>query len=525
MEAMKAATPTNSADRLKSPDTSRSDVEPGSKRSGNKVGKSTPTGPKEGQPLVTARGNDSDKKIALLSPSSQPPKSSASTPDPLRTRMPDSPYKSAPASPAASTVEPASAELASLRHYLQTLQPDNLANTIFRDQTNVSRCHFPTTWIKQVQGSLKQTVDELMAAILAAAPPEALPALHPPLTDSEAFDWSGFGKLCSTLWECYARLALSMQALPRLTEGLLAELADELQRIPGFLALAAEKRERVLAEALFSVLAWNGMLSPLMKVAPETHKRLLNLVCIYIKAAHGLTSTTQGESGKQIVSMVEASHKEQCATFQQALIRQVRHLAGLRTVHAHDGHVDQRLNKLRESHMDRYFTGTWLTRSDDYAKQLRRGSYFLTGEDGKTRRCQSYDALRDYVGPGSRGTLPEVVLHVAGARISNFLCHTYLYDLDRPFFTDSNGGKVDPVPNLKARFTLNRNVAGVITVRYCCFDDAVARAMLEVNDLDFEGMPLFPASITFNGEIRFHPNEEFESGEVDIDGLNLHLFE
>lgn len=522
---MTSAASNKSVDRLKSPDTSPSDVQAGSKRSGNKAEKSTPTSARDGQPLVSERKKTGEKQGGLLSPSNQPPKSRALTPDPHRTGMPDSPYKPAPASPAASRTDPASAELASLRRYLQTLKPDSLAYTIFRDQTNVSRCHFPTMWIKQVQGSLMETVDELMTAILAAAPPEALPGLHPPLTDNEAFDWSGFGNLCSTLWECYARLALSMQSLPRLSEGLLAELADELQQMPGFLALDAEMRERILAEALFSVLVWNGILSPLMKVAPETHKRLLNLVCIYIKAAHGVTSTTQGESGTQIISMVEASHKAQCVAFQQALVAQVKHLASLRTVHAHDGHVDPRLNKLRESHMDRYFTDTWLNRSDDYAKQVRRGSYFLTGEDGMVRRCQSYDALRDYVGPGSKGTLPEVVLHVAGERITNFLCHTYLYDLDRPFFADSNGVKVDPVPEMKARFTLSRNPAGVITVLYCCHDDAVAKAMLEVDNLDFERMPLFPASITFNGVMRFHPNEEFESGEVDIDGLNFHIFE
>lgn len=522
---MKAATPTKSAIRLKSPDTSRSDVEPGGKRSGSNAGKSTPTSARDGQPLVSERKKTGDKQGALLSPSNQPPKNRAYTPNQHRTGMQDSPYKPAAASPAASSVAPASAELASLRRYLQTLRPDNLANTIFRDQTSGTAGFFPVIWIKKVQDSQKDTARDLMKAILAAAPADKLIALLPPLDGDQAFEWSGFGKLCATLWQDFSSLALSGQSPTRLTRGLLVELADELQRIPAFLALDPEKRERVLADALFSVFIWNGILSPLMTAAPDTHKRLFNYFSIYIKVAHGISATTQGDSGQHIISLMKAAHTQECAAFQKKLMDEVTRVAQLRTVHVHDAHEDPRLNKRREGNMDRYFTETWLVRADDYVKQVRQGNYFLTGQDGLVQKCRSYNELRDYVGLGAKKQLPEVLLHVAGERITNFLCQTYLYDGDPCYFTDADGRKVDPVPALKTRFILSRSDSGVITVQYCCHDDAVASAMLELDGGDFEGIPLFPASITFNGKMRFHPNEDFECGKVNIQGLNFHLFE
>lgn len=522
---MTSAASNKSVDRPKSPDTNPGDVQAGSKRSGKKSGNSTPTSTRDGQPLVSERKKTGEKQGGLLSPSNQPPKSRALTPDPHRTEVPDSPYKPAPASPAASRTDPASAELASLRRYLQTLKPDNLAYTIFRDQTSGPTSFFPAAWIKQVQDSLKDTARDLMTAILAATPSEKLTALLPPLDGDQAFEWSGFGKLCTILWQDFSTLALSRQSPTRLTRGLLVELADELQRIPAFLALDPEKRERVLADALFSVFIWNGILSPLMKAAPDTHKRLLNYFSIYIKVAHGISATTQGDSGQHIISLMKAAHTEECAAFQKKLMHEVARVAQLRTVHVHDGHEDQRLNKRREGNMDRYFTETWLTRADDYVKQVRQGNYFLTDQDGVVQKCRSYKELRDYVGLGGKKQLPEVLLHVAGDRIRNFLCQTYLYDGDPSYFTDADGRKVDPVLELETRFILSRSDSGVITVQYCCHDDAVASAMLELDGDDYEGIPMFPASITFNGKMRFHPNEDFESGKVDIQGLNFHLFE
>ncbi|MET0962288.1 MAG: hypothetical protein ABWY05_05645 [Noviherbaspirillum sp.] len=314
--------------------------------------------------------------------------------------------------------------------------------------------------------------------------------------------------------------------MPRLTLGLLAEVADELGRLPAFLALDADKQEKVLADAVFSVYIWNGILSPLMNRVPATHQRLMNLLCLYIKAAYGTTRTTQGEAGLKIIGLVQAPHSERCASFRGALMPEVDRLARLRTVAFHDRQDDHRLNKLREDHIDLYFTETWLGRADDYSAQIKSGAYLLSDASGSTRKCRSYEEFRSYVGPGSNGSLPEVVLHVTGERMKNFLCHTYLYDIHKHFLTDADGRQVDPMPDLETSFILSRNEAGVLTVRYCCDDHAVTRAMLLTpGQEDVEAMPMFPAGIAFRGEMLFHPNEEFESGRVEIKGLNFHLFD
>ena len=66
----------------------------------------------------------------------------------------------------------------------------------------------------------------------------------------------------------------------------------------------------------------------------------------------------------------------------------------------------------------------------------------------------------------------------------------------------------------------------MVKVRYSCDDHAVATAMLLAPEQDeVEATPLFPAGISFNGEMLFHPDEEFESGHVEIKGLNFHMFD
>ena len=502
---------------------SQTDAKNRTGRAAGKVEKNQPGIPKKGEPVLTQREADGATKDGLLS-SYQTSKGRGAARPQGKPAMQDSPYKQPARKSAAAVPVYTAADLASLRAYLQTLKPDNLANSIFRDQSSAATS-FPSAWIRQVQGSLEATVDRLLPAILSAAPSKALPALVPPLEGDDAFDWTRFGELCSILWKDFSEHMFSTQGMPRLTLGLLAEVADELRRLPAFLALEAERRAQVLADALFSVYVWNGVMSPLMNRVPATHKRLMNLLCVYIKAAYGTTSTTQGESGLKVIGLVQAPHAQRCASFRRALMPEVERLAGLRTVVVQDRQDEHSLNGLREHHIDLYFTETWLSRADDYPRQLRQGSYLLTDRNGLTRKCRSYQEWRDYVGPGSKGSLPEVVLHVAGHRMKNFLCHTYLYDIDNPFFVDESGRRVDPVPDLEASFILSRNDAGVVTVRYCCDDHAVAKAMLvTAEQQDAEATPLFPAGIAFSGEMLFHPNEEFESGPVEIKGRNFHMF-
>jgi hypothetical protein len=244
--------------------------------------------------------------------------------------------------------------------------------------------------------------------------------------------------------------------------------------------------------------------------------------------AWSMQAQSKGNIGTMIAVMVPAAHVKQCAQFCVDLTAQVERLAALRTVAFQDEQLDQRLNQLREKNIDRHFADTWLIRADDYVEVVDRGRYYLTDADGVERKCKSYEDLRNYVGSGSKGTLPEVILHVAGDRIKNFLCNTYLYDLEKPLFTDAQGQRVDPVAKLDTTFILSRDKDGKITARFSCSDHAVKSAMLVrpgSDDWGADAVPLFPASLEFHGEMHFHPNEEFEAGPIRLSGQNLHMFE
>jgi hypothetical protein len=236
---------------------------------------------------------------------------------------------------------------------------------------------------------------------------------------------------------------------------------------------------------------------------------------------------SRGGIGNPIASMVPAGHVRQCADFRAALTAEVERLAALKSTEFQDTLLDQRLNQLREKNIDRHFTGTWINRDDDYDQVVRQGNYYFT-DDGVERKCKSYAELAGHVGSGSKHSLPQVVLHVAGERIKNFLCNTYLYDSGKPLFTDARGRRVDPVPNLRTTFNLSRNAEGRITVRFSCVDPAVGLAMLLEPGDDrpgIEATPLFRASLEFHGEMHFYPNEEFEAGDIRLVGQNLHMFE
>jgi hypothetical protein len=439
----------------------------------------------------------------------------------------DSPYK--PPSSRAGTSPPAVP--ASPRAYLEGLNSNDLANGILRDQTKANAGTYPAAWVSQVQASLAEPVRkllELVPLVLAAAEKGELKQLFPEIGDDANFDWQPFSDLASELWPHFSRLVISPDSLPPRTLGLLAEFRAELDRLPAFGDLKPAARDKALSDALFNLLIWNGIFSPLIKAVPEPYQRLVNGLCTYVKVAWCVQAQSQGAIGSAIAAMVPADQVEQCAKFCVDLTAQVNRLAALKTVEFEDKQLDQRLDQLREKNIDRHFTDTWLIRSDDYAEVVKQGRYYLTDDDGVKRKCKSYKDLRSYVGSGSRGTLPEVVLHVAGDRIKNFLCNTYLYDLETPLFTDAKGQRVDPVANLDTKFILGRDKTGNITIRFSCRDHAVKSAMLVPPGSDEWGVdakPLFQASVEFHGELHFHSTEEFEAGPIRLTGQNLHMFE
>lgn len=456
---------------------------------------------------------------ALLSPSSKQAKCI-----PLAS---PSPYKSP--SSRAGTSRPAL--LASPRAYLEGLNSHNLAYGILRDQTTANAGNYPTAWISQVQASLEEPVGkllELAPIVLAAAQKKKLQRLFPEIGSDAKFDWQPFSNLAKELWPHFSRLIISPESLPPRTLGLLAEFRAELDRLPAFRDLTPAARDKAFSDALFNLLIWNGIFSPLIKSVPEQYQRLVNGLCTYVKVAWSMQAQSQGNIGNMVAAVVPTGHVKQCAQFCVDLTAQVERLAAIQTVEFQDKQSDLRLNQLREKNIDRHFTDTWLIRTDDYAEVVSQGRYYLTDADGVKRKCKSYKDLRKYVGSGSKGTLAEVVLHVAGARIRNFLSNTYLYDLETPLFTDAQGQRVDPVANLDTKFILGRDDEGKITVTFSSCDHAVKSAMLVrsgSDDWGIEAVPLFQASLEFHGEMRFHPNEEFETGPIRLTGRNLHMFE
>lgn len=439
-----------------------------------------------------------------------------------------SPYKP----PSSGAGQPGPDPSASLRAYLEGLKPDNLANAIFRDQTAATALTYPTAWISQLQASLEAPLGKLceLAPAVLAAMPENLPArLYPGAGCEQDFDWQPFGRLCGKLWPEFSSRVISLESLPPRTLGMLAELHQELAGLEAFRKLQPEARNKVLSDALFNLLIWNGIFSPLTKIYPDQYLRLVNGFCSYVKAAWGMQAQTQGSIGQAIISLVPAGHVKQCADFSAALLKEVERLASLRTVQFQDRLHEPKLSRLLEKNMDVYFTDTWLGRADDYKQVVKKGNYYLTDADGVEYRCTSYEDFCKYVGNGSKNSLPHVVLHVAGERIKNFLCNTYLYHCDTPLFTDAKGQRVEPVPELSTKFIMSCNENGRVTVGFSCADMAVKSAMLVESDDDgfsAEAAPLFRASLKFDGEFHFYPHgEEFEAGNIHVIGQNLHMFD
>ena len=477
-------------------------------------------------PKVREQSGSSNKP--LFSPSSG---QAGCIPAPLpRATRPaaDSPYKS----PSSKTGNLAPDQPVSPRAYLQGLRPDNLSKGILRDQTTANAETYPTAWISQVQASLEAPLRKLHAlspAVLAAMPESDPDRLYPAIGSDEGFDWKPFRNLCAVLWPAFSGQIISVKSLPPRTLGLLAEFHAELTALPTFSNLPLETRNKVRSDGLFNLLIWNGIFSPLTQAYPQQYTRLVNGLCSYVKAAWGIQAQTQGSMGQAIIAMVPADQIKKCADFQAALTTKIERLAALRTVKFHDKRDDARLNKLRETSIDRHFTETWRIRTDDYSDVVKRGNYYLTDASGVERRCRSYKQLKEYVGRGSKNSLPEVVLHVAGDRIRNFLSNTYLYDIEKPLFMDAHGNRVDPIVKPDTKFILSRNNEGRITVTFSCCDRAVESVMLVSPGDDSWGAdatPLFQASVEFHGKFHFFPDgEEFEAGNIHITGQNLHLFE
>ncbi|MDB5779185.1 MAG: hypothetical protein JWP93_1550 [Polaromonas sp.] len=489
--------------------------------------KSASKSPKKGVKSPKVREGPGQSENMLLSPSSRQNKASNPPALPRTTRAaPTSPYKPFPPK----AVVPASNTPASPRAYLEGLKPDNLANGILRDQTAANAAHYPTAWIVQVQDSLKEPVSKLRKMMQAHLGPEGdVGHFYPAAGGDEDFDWTPFRTLCDILWPVLSGTVLSLKTLPAPTLALLAEFRAELTRLPAFLALEPNARNKAVSDALFNLLIWNGVIGPMVNAVPPAYQRLAHGFGAYVKAAWGMQAQSQGNISSRIASFVQEVRLKQCSAFRELLTEETERIARLITVRFQDDHGNHSLNALREKNIDRHFTNTWEDRNDDYARVVELGDYSLVDDNGIKTRCSSYSELKAFVGTGARKSLPEVVLHVAGERIQNFLCNTYLYKIGSPLFTDVQGRRVEPVPSLRTQFSLRRDNdnGGRITVHFSAIDPEVRSVMLiESNgneDLEFEAPPYFPASLAFHGTFHFHQNEEFEAGFIEVNGQNFHL--
>ena len=489
--------------------------------------KSASKTPKTGVKSPEVREGPGQSENTLLSPSSRQNKASNPPASPRATRVaPDSPYKPSPAT----TGAPASNAPASPRAYLEGLTPDNLANGILRDQTAANAANYPTAWIVSVQNSLQEPVNKLREMMQTHLGPKGeVDQLYPAPGNDEDFNWKPFRQLCDTLWPVFSGAVLSLKTLPPPTVALLAEFRAELACLPAFIALEPAARNKAVSDATFNLLVWNGVIGPMINAVPPAYQRLAHGFGAYVKAAWGMQAQSQGYISSRIASFVQDARSKQCVAFRKALAEVIERIAPLGIVRFQDDHGDHALNTLREENMDRHFTNTWNDRNDDYGRVVELGDYFLVDDKGIKTRCRSYGELEAFVGAGARKSLPQVVLHVAGERIKNFLCNTYLYKINIPLFTDLHGRRVEPVPALQTQFSLHRdeNNGERITVHFSCIDPAVRSVMLiESSDgeaLESEAQPYFPASLEFHGEMHFHQNEEFEAGNIQVAGQNFHV--
>nr|WP_314629743.1 hypothetical protein [uncultured Noviherbaspirillum sp.] len=489
--------------------------------------KSASKNPKKGVKSPEVREGPGQPGNTLLFPASRQNTPFTSPASPRATRVAqESPYKSS--SSEAGT--PASKTPASPRAYLERLKPDKLANGILRDQTTANAANYPTAWIAQLQDSLQEPVSKLRKRMQAHIGPKGdLGQFYPEAGGDADFDWKPFKALCDDLWPVFSKTILSLKTLPSPTLALLAEFRAELARLPAFLALEPSAQNKAVSDALFNLLIWNGVINPMMNAVPPAHQRLAHGFGAYVKAAWGMQAQSQGNIGSRVASLVHQACLAQCSDFHKALTEETGRIAQLINVRFQDDHGNHALNTLREKNIDRHFTNTWEDRNDDYARIVERGDYSLVDENGIKTRCRSYGELKAFVGAGARKSLPEVVLHVAGERIKNFLCNTYLYKIRHPLFTDLHGRRVEPVPSLQTQFSLRRDDEndGRITVHFSAIDPEVRSVMLVGSngseDLGFEIPPYFPASLAFHGTFHFYQNEEFEAGSIEVAGQNFHL--
>jgi len=179
---------------------------------------------------------------------------------------------------------------------------------------------------------------------------------------------------------------------------------------------------------------------------------------------------------------------------------------------------DPRITFEHSRNVSLYFTNTWDSRVPCHQQQLEQGSYGFLQAGGAVHRCTSHADFLRFAGAGDAPLLPDLILHVAGPRLHNFLCQTYLYNPSLALLGHVGQRRVEPLPDLRSVFELERRQDGQVIARYLASDDAVEKVMLAGPDAHDEHEARFSgrASIRFSGTLLFSPDLAFSVGPVQM---------
>lgn len=179
---------------------------------------------------------------------------------------------------------------------------------------------------------------------------------------------------------------------------------------------------------------------------------------------------------------------------------------------------DMRIAAEHRKNVGVYFMAPWASRLPlHHQQQLEQGNYVLKHPDGEISRCTSYSEFTQFAGVGAP-LLPELILHVAGPQLQNFLCQTYLYNQLLSLFAHIGERRVEPMPELRTRFALEHKQDGRISATYVAIDENLSKAMLVGRKPydEHEASPVAQASIHFSGALLFSPTLAFSIAPVKI---------
>lgn len=179
---------------------------------------------------------------------------------------------------------------------------------------------------------------------------------------------------------------------------------------------------------------------------------------------------------------------------------------------------DTRIAAEHRKNVGMYFTAPWTSRLPLHQQQLEQANYILKHTNGDISRCTSYREFMQFTGNGAHPLLPELILHVAGPQLHNFLCQTYLYNQSLSLFQQVGERRVEPMPELRTKFELEQQPDGRILAKYVASDENLSKAMLlgrEPFD-EYEASPMNQASIRFSGTLLFYPTLAFSIAPVNI---------